>query len=235
MMQVLNSLRPSDAYMGHHWFRYWLVACSAPSHYLNQCWNGDNWTFRKKLQWNFNRNSNIFIHEIAFENVVWIMASILSRPQWVNSLRLNDVYMHISQLTITGSDNGLSPDRCQAIIWINAGILLTRALGTIFKEILIRIQIFSFKKMHLKMSSAKWCPFCLALNVSKSLLIEVKNLFILQNQCHGCWWPGNGRSRGISSHGIDLVLQWYSGFSMRRANYTLTHWPLGNLNEILGT
>ena len=24
--------------LGHHWFRWWLVAYSAPSHYLNQCW-----------------------------------------------------------------------------------------------------------------------------------------------------------------------------------------------------
>ena len=24
--------------MGRHWFRYWLVAYSAPSHYLKQCW-----------------------------------------------------------------------------------------------------------------------------------------------------------------------------------------------------
>ena len=23
--------------LGHHWFRSWLVTCSAPSHYLNQC------------------------------------------------------------------------------------------------------------------------------------------------------------------------------------------------------
>ena len=32
----------------------------------------------------FNRNSNIFIQENAFESVVWEMASILSRPQCVN-------------------------------------------------------------------------------------------------------------------------------------------------------
>ena len=70
--------------LGHHWFRYWLVACSAPSHYLNQCWNSVNWTFRNKLQWNFNRISNIFIQEIAFESFVCKMASILSQPQWVN-------------------------------------------------------------------------------------------------------------------------------------------------------
>ena len=75
--------------------------------------------------------------------------------------------MHIcvSKLTIIGSDNGLSPDRRQAIIWTNAGLLLIGPIGTNFSEILIGIQTFSFKKMHLNMSSAKWRPFCLSLNV----------------------------------------------------------------------
>ena len=27
-----------------HWFRWWLVACSAPSHYLDYCWPIVNWT-----------------------------------------------------------------------------------------------------------------------------------------------------------------------------------------------
>ena len=84
----VNSLRLSDLYMcqetNHHWFRQWLVAWSAPSHYLNQCWNIVNWTLR---------NTN-------------------------------------------------------------------------FSEILIAIHMFSFKKLHLKMSSGKWRPFCLSLNVS---------------------------------------------------------------------
>ena len=38
---LVNSLRLSDAYvdnLGHHWFRQWLIAWSAPSFYLNQCW-----------------------------------------------------------------------------------------------------------------------------------------------------------------------------------------------------
>ena len=71
----------------------------------------------------------------------------------------------IGNLTIIGSDNGLSPGRHQAIIWINAGILSIRTLGTKFSEILIYIHTFSFKKMHLKMSSGKCQPFCLGLNV----------------------------------------------------------------------
>ena len=53
------------------------------------------------------------------------------------------------------------------ILWIstNAGILLIGPLGTNLSEIVIEIHTFSFKKMHLKMSSGKWRPFCLGLNV----------------------------------------------------------------------
>ena len=70
----------------------------------------------------------------------------------------------VSKLTIIGSDNGLSPDRRQAIIWTNAGLLLIGPLGTNFSEILIEILTFSFKKMRLKVSSAKRRLFCLGLN-----------------------------------------------------------------------
>ena len=55
-----------------------------------------------------------------------------------NSLRPSDAYMRIyGNLTIIGPDNGLSPGRCQAIIWTNAGILLIGPLGTDFSEISI--------------------------------------------------------------------------------------------------
>ena len=71
----------------------------------------------------------------------------------------------ISKLTMIGSDNGLSPGRRKAIFWTNAWILLTGPLGTNFSEILIEILTFSSKKMCLKVSSVKWRPFCLCLNV----------------------------------------------------------------------
>ena len=71
----------------------------------------------------------------------------------------------VSKRTIISSDNGLSPSRRQAIIWTNAGILLIGPSGTNFSEILIDIITFSFKKMRLKVSSAKWRPCCLGLNV----------------------------------------------------------------------
>ena len=79
------------------------------------------------------------------------------------------MYICISKLTSTGSDNGLLPSRHQAIIWTNAGILLIKTVGIFFNEILSEIHTLSFKKMHLKMS-AKWRQFCLSLNVLNSLL-----------------------------------------------------------------
>ena len=70
----------------------------------------------------------------------------------------------------------------QAIITTNGWLLSIRSLGTNFSEILIKIQIFSFMKIHLNISSAKWQPFCPGgdeLNQNKSLLWF--NSWMLQN------------------------------------------------------
>ena len=64
-----------------HWFRYWLVPYSAPSHYLNQSWFIVNWTLRNKLQWN--QNAKFFINENASKHIVCETAAILSRGRWV--------------------------------------------------------------------------------------------------------------------------------------------------------
>ena len=75
----------------------------------------------------------------------------------------------VSKLTIIGSNNGLSHGRRQAIIWTNARVLFIVPLGTNFSEILTKLLTFSFKKMRLKVSSAKWWPFCLGLMVQVCL------------------------------------------------------------------
>ena len=124
-------------------------------------------------QWNFVSNSEVFIQENALENVVCEMVAILSRPQlqkyyvWLDTLTHWGRVMHIciSKLTIIGSDNGLWPGQHQAIIWTNAGILLIQTLRTNFSEILSTTHTSSFKKMLLKMSSAKWRYCCLGLSV----------------------------------------------------------------------
>ena len=92
----------------------------------------------------------------------------LEKRIWnVDVLRHCDRVTHIrvSNLISTGSDNGLSPGRRHIIIWNNAKMLLIGPFGTNFSEILNEIHTFSFKKMHVKMSSIKWRSFCLGLNV----------------------------------------------------------------------
>ena len=106
----------------------------------------------------------------SFATGMWIILSlVLLRLYLTHWGRVTHIC--VSKVTIIGSDNGLSPGRRQAIIWTNAGILLIGPWGTNFSEILIGIQTFSFKKIRLKMSSAKCCSFRLGLNVLSDLFI----------------------------------------------------------------
>ena len=93
-------------------------------------------------------------------------------------------HLCVSEPTIINTDNGLSPGRRQTNIWTNTEKLLIRTPGTNFSEILSEIHIFSFKKMHLKMSSARWRPFCLRLNVLKKEQITLYAHILKRDT----WW-----------------------------------------------
>ena len=56
---------------------------------------------------------------------------------------------------IIASNDGWSPIGRQVIIWTNAVLLLIAPLKTNCCDILTEYQLFSFKDMHVKMSSAK--------------------------------------------------------------------------------
>ena len=142
------------------------------------------WSINTDTGWQVLIDSSVVIHDNA---VVWKCFP----HYWSLILWIQVPHICVGKLTIIGSDNGLSPGRRQAIIWTNAGILLIGPLGTNFSEILIAIETFSFKKMHLKMSSAKWHPFCLSFNVLMSWIYQslvnsiIKINYISQNQ-HPC-------------------------------------------------
>ena len=123
-----------------------------------------------KYQWRIHRS-------LLYNQVNFVPADTLApsggRVSACTSLTLLNHWGRVTHIcvgkpTIIGADNGLSPDRSQAIISINAGIMLIAPLVTHFSEILNGIQTFSFKKMHLKMSSAEWRPFFLGLNVLRN-------------------------------------------------------------------
>ena len=157
------------------------------------------------------------------------------------------MYICVCDLTITGSDSGLAPTRWQAIIWSNAGILLIGPLGIKLNDILIEILTFAFKKMHLKMSSGKWQPFCLGLNVLryhwllKLCLLEHKNKNILYVQNHGYWWPCITKASAamvliyfFQSIFRTLVKHWISNYTHDKLWDVITHscsqWSLGMKN-----
>ena len=119
----------------------------------------------------------------------------------VNSLRSSDAYICVDKLTIIGSDNGLSPGQRQAIIWTNYGIVLITYLGTNCNAIPITIHTFSFKKIHLKMSSRKWRPFCPGLNELTNLLETRAFIYDVVNS-HFHHWPR-------TSADLWQVTQWF--------------------------
>ena len=129
------------------------VASLVSGHYLNIWW------LIAHFQLNFIWKPKYF-HSIKMQSKI---SSVKWWPFCLSPYALTHwgrvTHICISKLTIIGSDNGLSPGQRQAIIWTSAGILLIGPLGTNLSKILIGIQTLSFKKIHLKMSSAKWRPF----------------------------------------------------------------------------
>ena len=93
----------------------------------------------------------------AWSVVLMFLESILFHRKWNSTLTHWGRVMHIwvSTLIIIGSDNGLSPGRCQAIIWTNAGILLIKTLGRNFNDILIETHIF-FSNSSSCLSNTSW-------------------------------------------------------------------------------
>ena len=99
--------------LDQHWFRKWLGASSAPSHYLNQCWVIVNLTIRNKLKWNFNQNTKLFISKNASENIVCKMAAILPKGKWVNHVvtRLHCILLKMSYATVPEGNNILNTNK----------------------------------------------------------------------------------------------------------------------------
>ena len=130
----INSLRRSDTYISqltnHHLFRWWLVTCSAPSHYLNQCWNIVNRTPRNKLPWIFYQKSCIFIQENAFENVVWKMVSIILIPNMLHPLTGTvSTYIHTALMKDTSGQTAWGTALLNTIYYITYNSHRARTVG----------------------------------------------------------------------------------------------------------
>ena len=152
----------------------------ATSHYLSQCWPRSLTPYGiTRPQW-VNFNLELF-WVTTFHCLTWMYLFIHALTHWGRV-----THICVSKQTIISSDNGLSLGRHQSIISTNDGILLIGSLGTNFSEILKEIYTFSFKKIRLKMSSGKWRPFCLGLNVLIPMMVKL--IFVSKSALHCCWY-----------------------------------------------
>ena len=97
-----------------------------------------------------------------FKSLFTLTTKKISKLCFTGGKRFHDINSFPSSATYmrqrTGS--GLVQLMSCRLIWTNAGILLTGPLETNFSEVRIKKQNFSFMKIHLKMSSGNWRPFC---------------------------------------------------------------------------
>ena len=80
----------------------------------------------------------------------------------------------------------------RAIIWTNTRILLNGPLGTTFNKILIGIQIFSFKNMHLKMFIQEYAfenvVWKMAAILSRPQYVKGRSIRVLNNHDDVMTW-----------------------------------------------
>ena len=99
------------------------------------------WSATERYRWNIGHKSLMLGTELGLLKQFSLFVNFL----FVFSV-IETLLTHWGQvLTIISSDNGLLSGQRQAIIWTNAGILLSGPTGTHFREFLIEIYVFSVK------------------------------------------------------------------------------------------
>ena len=119
--------------LGQQLFRV-IVACClmAPSQGLSHCCLVIDNVLCHSSRGNFTRNKSIeYVWRWQIWNYVYSHNYIPGTNELTHWGRVTHIF--VSNLTIIGSDNGLLPGQCQAIIWTNAGILWIGPLGTNFR------------------------------------------------------------------------------------------------------
>ena len=153
--------------------------------------------------------------QIVSDVIMWVEKWIIKTIQLhKNSFLWNDDKGHpphsstkkhcrqkcVGNLTIIGSDNGLSPGRRQAIIWTNAEILFFKNR---FSDILIKILTFSLKKNAFENIVCKMAVIYLGLNDHLSRPQRVNDYFLTQLLVGQqlCCWPTKSYIReSVSLH-----------------------------------
>ena len=115
-----------DIDLGQHWLTLWRVA----------------WRRHVIIRYKAVLSSNVFCGMHLRVISQWMSMNLIHKTCLEMTLLTHwgrVTHICVNKLSNIGSDNGLSPDRRQAVIWTNAVMLLIGPLGTNFTEILIGI------------------------------------------------------------------------------------------------
>ena len=121
-----------------------------------------------RVSWNFNQNKVFVAGQHPFKNVLCEISATFVIPQYAKTHY--QITKHIQTFLRSEQVNNamllqlIEAEWRQAIIWTSAGILLTELRNKIEWHLNKNSYLF-ITKMRLKMSSVKWRPFCLGLNV----------------------------------------------------------------------
>ena len=156
----VNQLHPINHYVHitlkrkcRHFDEILITGCTGSCHFDN---------FQCSQWWKFHQNEDISVSVYPFIDALFSNAQV--EAKW----RVNE---SINRTTFV-SNNGLTPVRCQANIWTSGGMLLNGSFG-IFQRNLKQNKTILFNKYIFDMSSAKWRPSLLGLNV-----LECTNFFL---------------------------------------------------------
>ena len=121
----------------------------------------------------FESKHKLFHLKNAFENVACKTAAIVFEPakihlpRWTHSVTYWDRVTHIcvGNLITIGSDNGLSPGRCQVIIWTNTGIHIVYWTTRNTPQWNVNRNSYIYIQGNTFVNVCKWRQFCLGLNM----------------------------------------------------------------------
>ena len=163
---------------------------------------------RAALQWR-RRKCGSLTGRVGYRYLCTTSATLWLLPKPLNSLRPSDAYICVGNLTIIGSDNGLSPGQRQAITWTDVGILLIGPLGTNFSGMLINsyisIQENPFENGVWKMAAIlSRYQFVKSAFVQERVALWSRDAYMCQHICvsskfGGGWRVGIDSNNGLSA------------------------------------
>ena len=155
-IQLLTSLRPGDV-----WIRQCRIIAGSGNHY-------------------FDVMISALASQITGVSIVCSTVCFRHMSKKISKLRVTclcegnspvtsefpaQMVSNAENVSIRWRHHGFVVFRYQVITWNNTDMLAIASLGTKRNENCINVQKFSFIKMHLKVSSSKWRPFCTGPNV----------------------------------------------------------------------